>query len=276
VNRTKLVAVDVDGTLVDESLEISRADVAAIARALEAGIGICLATGRLFSAAKPFADALGLGGYLIPLNGAAIYRIGDATMVHSVPLAAAVALDALDALREDGFRVQLYFGDRLYLDGMDERAAAYLRLSRVEPIMVDDLRALLTTEMPAAEGPMKVLGIADDRRVVEVAAKLAARFAGRANVFRSLRHYLEVTDPNANKGTALAWVAQRMGIPRSALAAIGDSDNDVTMFKVAGRSFAVANATPAARQNASVVVGPQGKGVADALGQLLEAAVVER
>jgi Cof subfamily protein (haloacid dehalogenase superfamily) len=273
---TRLVAIDLDGTLIGDSLTISDADRRAIGRAQSAGIEICIATGRMFSAGRPFADELGLRGYLIPLNGAAVYDVATGTMAHAVPLDPRVALEALDALRAKNYRVQLYFDDKLYLDGMDERSERYVRMSRVEPVMVPDLRVLLAGAPPPEPGPMKLLGIGPESDVLIQVAELSARLGKRANVFRSQPPYLEVTDPKADKGTALEWVAGQRGIDLQAVAAIGDSDNDAPMFARGGCSFAVSTGTPLAKSTAKIVVGPLGTGVSEALAVILEGAKCER
>ena len=276
MNRVRLVAIDLDGTLIGSDLTISAADRDAIERATTAGVEICIATGRLYSAAKPYADELGLSGFLIPLNGAAVFDIRSSAMVRAVPLDRTIARTALQELRDAGFRVQLYFGDRLYLDGTDDRTDEYLRLARVQPVMVTDLAQLLDNAVPTDPGPMKVLGVGDESAVVAQVEKLGQRLGGSANVFRSLKQYLEVTDPHADKGTALAWVARQRGLDASAVAAIGDSDNDTPMFRWAGSSFAVADGTPLARSAAAAVTGPRGSGVAQALARLLAGATYER
>ena len=275
MTAVRLVAVDLDGTLIGPDLQISDVDRRAIERASAAGIEVSIATGRLFSAAVPFARDLGLSGFLIPLNGAAVFDIASATMVRAVPLDASIAREALDAARAAGMRVQLYFGDRLYLDGTDARSAEYLRLSRIEPVLVPDLGALLAGE-PPGPGPMKVLAIGDEQTVVDQVRMLGARFGDRANVFRSLPQYLEVTDPRADKATALRWVAAERGLERGAVAAIGDADNDAPMLRWAGRSFAVSNGSPMAKQSAQRVVGPHGSGVAEAFADLFDGVAVER
>ena len=274
MSAVRLVAIDLDGTLIGSDLAISDADRAAIGRATAAGVEVVIATGRLFAAARPFAEDLGLSGYLIPLNGAAVFEVRTGEMVRAVPLAADVAIEALDALRARRFRVQLYFGDRLYLDGADDRTKEYLRLARIEPVMVPDLRELLAGRAPPEPGPMKVLGIGSEADVLAQVGELGAKLGAAANVFRSLPQYLEVTDPRANKGTALEWVAAQRALDRSQVAAIGDSDNDAPMLSWASRSYAVAGATPVAKASAKLVVGATGAGVAMALADALAEAVV--
>lgn len=275
MSRPRLVAVDLDGTLIGPDLKISDVDRRAIARATEAGVEVCIATGRLFSAGAPFARELGLRGFLIPLNGAAVFDVESGAMVRCVPLDASVAREAVVALRAAGMRVQLYFGDELYLDGMDARSEEYVRLSRVTPVIVPDLVALLAGP-PPAPGPMKVLAIGDETAVQAQVRTLGARFGNRANVFRSLRRYVEVTDPRADKGAALEWVAAQRRIERAEVGAIGDSDNDAPMLRWAGRSYAVSDGSQLAKDSAEHIVGPCGTGVAEAFADLLDGVAVER
>jgi Cof subfamily protein (haloacid dehalogenase superfamily) len=266
VKPPALIAIDLDGTLIGPSLTIDERNRQAIERIGALGSTVCLASGRLFSAARPFANELRLLGPMIVLNGAAIYDAASGARLYSQPLPAPVALLAYDELKAAGFHLQLYFGDRLYLDEMNDAARGYLELSRVEPVMVDDLRPLLDGAPPDEAGPMKVLAIDSPARVAEFIPRVAASLGDLAQVFRSLPHYLEVTDPAADKGHALGWLAKSMGLEIADLAAIGDGDNDVPMLRAAGHSFAVDNASPAARAAAQRVVASQDKcGVAEAL-----------
>lgn len=263
-----LIAIDLDGTLIGETLTISAQDNAAITASQAAGNVICLASGRLYAASSPFAVQLGLKGPIIALQGAAAYDLSTEQRLFCTPLAVPTALRAYDDLHRRGFHLQLYYGDALYLDTLNDAARYYLSISRVEPVMVPDLRALLTGKAPAEPGPIKVLGIGSEQLVSETIPILAEACAGFANVFRSMPVFLEVTNPRATKGEALKRIANLLGIDMSATAAIGDSDNDVSMFEAAHTSFAVANATEAAKRAASAVVSPLGSGVADALRKL--------
>ena len=261
-----LIAIDLDGTLIGASLSIDQCNRSAIERAVGLGTTICLASGRLFSAARSFAMDLRLLGPMIVLNGAAIYDAASGARLFAVPMEPATALRAYDELKRAGFHMQLYFGDALYLDEMDDRARQYLALSRVEPVVVDDLRPLLDGAPPSDIGPMKVLAVDSPARVSEYVPRLAAVLGDAALVFKSQPNFLEVTDPAATKGHALAWLAKSMGLDVDDLAAIGDSDNDVSMLQAAGHSFVVGNASPAARAAAQRVVASQEKcGVAEAL-----------
>jgi Cof subfamily protein (haloacid dehalogenase superfamily) len=260
----RLVAVDLDGTLIGSDLVISDADRDAIARAVAAGVHIVLQTGRLFSASKPFAVELGLHGPIAGLQGGVIYDVDTGALLHAQPLSATVALAAYDALVSKEFHLQLYFGDALYLDHMSAASAEYIRLSRVEPVMVPDLRMLLTSAPPKG-ALIKVLAIGAPDLVAADLPLLGFQLEGQANVFRSLPQYLEVTDPLADKGHALVRISGMLGVALADCVAIGDSDNDVPMFRVAAQSFAVANATEAAKHAATRVVAQRGAGVAEAL-----------
>ena len=264
-----LVAIDLDGTLIGESLVMSNEDRAAIVAAVQNGYEICLASGRLFAASRPYAQELGLRGPIIVLQGAVAYDLRTEERLFCTPLPADTALVAYDYLKERGFHLQLYFGDRLYLDELNERAKYYLKLSRVEPVMVNDLRELLAGVPPQDPGPIKVLAIAEPDQVNATIPHLAQRLGSKANVFRSLPRFLEATHPDANKGYALRKIAAHLDIDMTDTAAVGDSDNDIPMFQVAGRSFAVASGTEAAKRAARQVVPALGAGVSYAL-HLLE------
>lgn len=270
--NVRLIAVDLDGTLVGDDLRISSQDRAAIRRAKIAGVEVCLATGRLFAASRRFAEELGLDGPLACLQGAAVYDVRSGRLVKSWQLSKATALRAFDFMTQAGYHMQLYFGDTLFLQNIDERAQEYLRRSQIEATVVPDLRALLA-DGPNPQGELlKVLGIATaadvDRDLPRLAAALGAE---NANVMKSQPTYLEVTDPRADKGSALRFMAETLGVPLDRTAAIGDSDNDAPMLRIAGASFAVAGATAAAKAAAGTVVGALGIGVAEAIGVLCDA-----
>jgi len=268
VKRT-LVAIDVDGTLVGDDLRISAADKTAIADAVRNGAVICLASGRLYAASRPYALELQLHGPIIVLQGAVAYELDDGRRLFCTPLAADVALCAYDFLKARGFHMQLYYGDELYLDEMNDWARYYIHLARVEPVMVPDLRMLLCGQAPEEPGPIKVLAIAEPDKVMATIPDLRREVGNRGNVFRSLPPFLEVTDPCADKGHALQHIAAMLGFDMADTAAIGDADNDIPMFKVVARSYAVASGSPAARAAAQTVVPALGQGVAAAL-RLLE------
>jgi Cof subfamily protein (haloacid dehalogenase superfamily) len=267
--RRKLVAIDVDGTLVGDDLIISAADRKAIESATRSGWIVCLASGRLYAASRPFAQQLGLEGPIIVLQGAVGYDLDSGERLFCTPVERPLALAAYDFLKTRGFHMQLYYGDRLYLDAMNRWAEYYLRLSRVEPIVVSDLRALLSATPPADPGPLKVLAITEPTIVAATIPDLRRELGERANVFRSLPPFLEVTDPAANKGEALRTVASLLGVDLADTAAIGDADNDIPMFRTAARSFVVSNGSEAAIASAQIIVGQLGQGVAEAL-RLLE------
>ena len=267
--KRTLVAIDVDGTLVGDDLCISPTDKTAIAAAARNGAVICLASGRLLAASRPYAQELGLRGPIIVLQGAVAYDLGDGRRLFCTPLSEKVALSAYDFLKARGFHMQLYYGDDLYLDEMNDWARYYVRLARVEPVMVADLRTLLCGQAPKEPGPIKVLAIAEPEKVVATIPELRREVGDRGNVFRSLPPFLEVTDPRADKGHALQRIAAMLKFDMADTAAIGDADNDIPMFKVVARSYAVANGSPAALAAAQTVVPALGQGVSAAL-RLLE------
>ena len=192
------------GRLSAETLTISAQDNAAITRIASSGERqLVLASGRLYAASRPFAVQLGLKGPIIALQGAAAYDLSTEQRLFCTPLAVPTALRAYDDLHRRGFHLQLYYGDALYLDTLNDAARYYLSISRVEPVMVPDLRALLTGKAPQNQDRSKCLGSeangSRQRNDTNPRGGLR-RFCERLP--KHACHILEVTDPRATKGQA--------------------------------------------------------------------------
>jgi hydroxymethylpyrimidine pyrophosphatase-like HAD family hydrolase len=105
------------------------------------------------------------------------------------------------------------------------------------PTVTSDLRGML-------RDAVKIVGVSDDApRLEKCETELRARVAGHASAARSQPYYLDVTHPEANKGTVVRECARVLGVPLEAIAAIGDMPNDVLMFAIAGTSIAMGNAS---------------------------------
>lgn len=254
----RLVALDMDDTLLEEDLTLSQPCVKRIRAAVDAGIRVVLATGRMFRSALPFAERLGLDGWVIAYNGGMVRAMGGGDLWHRpVPVDDARAM--IGVARREGLRLNLFVDDTLYVEAIDERVRYYTRVAGVEAHPVGDLERAL-----ALGPPTKCLFVGDPDQVAEAAPRLQEEFPG-LRFTRSKPRYIEVTRRDVHKQAGLAAVAQAYGVPREAVMAVGDADNDATMLAWAGWGVAVANASPEAREAADVVVTqPRGRGVCEA------------
>lgn len=259
--KFKLVAFDVDGTLVGRDLSISRRVRDAVDAMLAAGVAGCLVTGRMYRATLPFARELGFDAPLICYQGAAIIDpASDDVLAHSA-LDNAIVLELCDAAKRDGIHLQLYRNDEYYCEARNRFSDMYAALALTQPVVVPSLRTAF-----AYSPSTKAVLVADAPVAEEYMRKLQDIFGRRAYVTRSLPEFVEVLDPGVDKGAALRFVAQRLGVEIQEVLAIGDSWNDAPLLSAAGFGVAMGNAPPELREAADAVVGDlEHDGVAEAL-----------
>jgi Cof subfamily protein (haloacid dehalogenase superfamily) len=267
----KLVALDVDGTLVGRDLTISPAVRDAVAAMRAAGTAGCLVTGRMYRATIPFARELALDAPLICYQGAAIIDPAtDEILAHSA-LPNPLVRELISITERDRIHLQLYRNDEYYCETRNRFSDLYAALSLTQPVIVPSLR-----EAFAYSPATKAVVIADEAAAAQYAETLKRLFGARATVTRSLPEFVEVLDPAVDKGVALRFVAARLGVEMDATMAIGDSWNDAPLLEAAGFGVAMGSAPPELRAVADAVVGDIAHdGVAEAIEKFVLAASLQ-
>ena len=246
----RLLALDLDGTLVDHHFQFSPRVKRAIAQAQADGVTVTLATGRSLVSIRPFAQALDICGPLICYQGGLIVDCGG-RVLHRSALERRLAAQVIDFAQARNWHVTVYRDGEFYLSEYRRPAEFYHTLLNPEAHVVDDLRALLDQD------PDKVLVIANDGGDGDrILADLRARFDGQMAIFRSHELFVEANPPGVDKGAALAWVAQHLGVPQAQVMAVGDQDNDTPMVAWAGVGVAMGNASPACKAAADWIAPP--------------------
>ena len=259
--RIRLVALDLDGTLVGTNLTISPRVRDAIARARERGTAVTIVTGRMFAATKPFARTLGITGPLVCYQGAAIFEAASATILREIDVQQDVTRAVLAWAEEHHVHAQCYAGDRLYVQQINRFSKRYTDLAKVEPTVVPSL-----CEAFADQPSIKVVLVDDPAPSEQHLSALAALVGDRAYLTRSHPDFVEVLSPEVNKGEALAFVAQRYGATLAETMAIGDAWNDVPLITAAGLGIAMGSGPPELFAKADAVVGDVAHdGVAEAI-----------
>ena len=245
--KVRAFAIDLDGTLMTSDDTLTPRAMAAVGAALEAGIDIILATARWYQNAERVARPLGLTRAVIACSGAEVRRLSDGA-------------DLMD------LRLPLDFAADLYeiLDG--ERSLAWIPmddvvLMRAEgsfDLELDELRHVPSLAGAADVAPRMALiqGTAVCQSVLDA---LEPRWRDQVQFLTSITHYgktlLTLTAAGADKGVALRVACEDHGIDPGEVVAIGDSDNDLAMFSVAGASIAMGQAEEAVKGQADVVTG---------------------
>ena len=242
----ELVAIDMDGTLLDPAHTLSVGAKQAIAAARALGVRIVLTSGRPVSGLAPFLQELAIDGdddYCIACNGGLVQRIGSGEKVVEFPLGFDDFLYCEQVARELGVHFQALDGTRMYTPNQDisHYTVADAHLSRVP------LSYRRVADMDPSMTFIKLMMI-DEPDVLDAAIQrlpdaLTARFA----VLKSAPFFLEVFDRRAGKGASLQKLAEHLGIERSRVMAIGDQENDLSMLQYAGTSVAMGNAVAAVK-----------------------------
>jgi len=248
MERISLVAVDLDGTLLTSEGSPAPRGAALLGRAARGGVHVVLATTRNADMVQALCRQLEIAGPLISTNGAQVWASPDGPLwaCHTIPRQVALAIARLADRR--GWELSTTIG-----------AMTYWRQRPGQPLgLIAQNRTVVATNTDAIVGePLRILAsqpeaIAGLRSLCQVA------FAGQCRTEIYYRpdgtaHSLGVFAPQADKGTALGLVLERLAVPWEHVLAIGDNPNDLPLFARAGVSVAMANAPDEVRRCASIV-----------------------
>lgn len=251
----RLLATDIDDTLLAPDGSLPQANHDALQRLHAAGITIVFCSGRADASIRKIAAPIlepADDEYYIAFNGALTVTARSRDVVSRRFLSAAAAARVLRYAREHGLYVQGYAGDDFVVESDHEYARMYARETKTTLRIVDDIAAALP------DGTPKLLFIGDHDELARHQTALAKlpddRPDERFSLMFSKPHYLEVVARGVDKGDALVRLAETLGIAVEETLAVGDGDNDIAMIRAAGQGVAVADAKQAAREAADVVL----------------------
>ena len=235
----KLFVSDLDGTMLPDGNVVSPENIAAVRRAADAGVVVTIATGRMFEAALPVAEALGVDVPIISYNGGLIKSpSGRVYEEHTVD--PVLAHDLIAFCKERGWYIQSYSGGVLrYVESCDE-SRFYENSQKVAGKAVgwDGLFA-------HTAGNCKLLLVTKELPVTLTRAEaVLAAFGAQVDVTRSADNLIEIVPKGISKASALKSLAEKLGFSIEETMAIGDAYNDLPMLQAAGKSIAMGNAFP--------------------------------
>lgn len=276
-----------DGTLLNNQMQVPTANVAAIQKAQAQGIEFIAATGRGMSHARISLDESDIRVPMILLNGAHVVN-ADRETIFTIPIGKQRTLDVMDTLEEAGLYYEIFTAEQVYsanqpmridfvaehllskIPGISKKraiAASSQHLSLTPITFVDDIRQTLIASDEDVlkiiafdkKGPAQLKGIAGE---LEKIGDLAIAASESTNI--------EINHVNAQKGIALKQFAEERGFTASQVMALGDNFNDVSMLTYAGTSFAMGNAAAAVKKIANNITDTnEQNGVATAIARIL-------
>ena len=258
--RRHLLAIDLDGTLLDITGRPHERDVRAVHAARAAGVSVTIATGRLYSGTRAAAAALGLSGPVGCADGSHVVHAGDhATLVHRGVSGAEVEL-LRTALSRAGLATFVFADDAIGHDHRGHPFVPYVKTwsTDIRPAVDVYEHALWGTQ----QGVTAVVALGSREHVMQAASDLGRDLSGAVFVV----HFPLRREPHVGtwaimarasggtKGTAVRWIAEREGIALADAVCVGDWVNDLPMFEVAGRSFAMGQAPDEVKTRATDVL----------------------
>ncbi len=247
----KIIFLDIDGTLVNNSKKITPAVLDSVIKAQEHGIIIAVASGRPDKGIYKVANELRLaeyGGYILSFNGGKIknYKTGEIISENTLPLNAVDI--AYKFSKKNGIELITYDGDTIISETPDNK---YLlieaRINNLDIEVVPCITDRIKNHVP------KCLLLGDGDKLEKLEPILRAEIGDTANVFRSEPYFLEVVPNGIDKAKSIETLINALGIKQEEVIAMGDGFNDVSMVKYAGLGVAMENGCDAIKKIADII-----------------------
>lgn len=259
----RLIALDLDDTLLAPDLTIPEPSKEAIRRARELGVAVILATGRMFRSALPYARELDLHLPLIAYNGALVREVDSNDVVSHTPIPREIARSIARYCTLGGLDLNVYLNDDYFVARRTPAVEYYEAISGLTAQVAGDLDSLLRE---APDDPTKLLIVAEPEEAGDLAARLAGMYPGTLNVMRSRPRFVEIVREGVDKWPGVLAIAQRLKVNPANIMAMGDGANDREMIRRAGLGICVPHAPAAVKVEADYVTHEDnGLGVAEAI-----------
>jgi len=231
--KYRIIALDVDGTLLNDDHALTPRVRESVRAASRKGAEIVLCTGRGSTSALSVLDELGLAGTLITHNGASIVDSVSRGVLFEQAISRQLAQRYIDDVRERGIHFDMNTSFDLFVNRLDEQTAQMYESLCARPI-------LRTIEEGLPEHTVK-LSIYAPKESLDAVEQAWRNWEHELQWIRSGIHFIDVQHPDAAKGKSLEKLAQRRGVPRDQVLAIGNYYNDIGMLEFAGHGVAMGN-----------------------------------
>jgi Cof subfamily protein (haloacid dehalogenase superfamily) len=226
---------------------------------------VIVVTGRMYRSVRPYLEQAGIDDPVVCYQGAVVADPRTDEFLRHEPIPLELARETVLALQGEGFHVNCYVEDELYVAEVTPEAERYAGFQNLPLHPVGDLVQWLS------EPPTKLVTIDDPEVLDDLEARMKARFDGRLYISKSLPDFLEFASPDVTKASGLACVGEHLGFGPENTVAFGDGENDKELLDWAGFGIAVANAHPSVLGTADwVCPSAEEEGVAQVIEAVLE------
>lgn len=265
----RLVAIDLDGTLLNMDKEISERNKKAISQAMEKGVKVVVCSGRVYTGARLYAKEIGSRDPIIACNGAVITDKIDGKIIYSDYMDVEVSLKINRICQKHGVYYHVYAGDTMLTERLGFTSKKYYERNRSLPsedrVDIEVVQNMAAKLKSIPDTVLKFVIVNDDlQQLRKVRADMEQ--LREIDVMSSNFDNFEVMNKGVSKGSALAKLTDIYGIPAQQMIAIGDNENDISMFEYAGMSIAMDNGEEIAKAAANYITASnEADGVAQAI-----------
>ncbi|MFO7819868.1 MAG: Cof-type HAD-IIB family hydrolase [Halanaerobacter sp.] len=261
----KLIAIDLDDTLLGPDHQISAETKRVIQEAQDKGVKVVIATGRMHASAFPYAEQLGIEGPIITYNGAMIKKVASGEIVEHNPVSLDLTKKIAHYVQQHNLHLNLYMDDILYVNQEGSELKYYEDLAGVKAVLIKEE---LDEFIDAAS--TKLIIIDDEDKIPDILEDVKAKFDEQLHITTSKSVFIELMNPKVNKGQAVKYLANKYGFSSQEVITIGDSYNDREMLEYAGLGVAVDNAWEEVKKSADyITTGHDEEGVAEVIKKFL-------
>jgi Cof subfamily protein (haloacid dehalogenase superfamily) len=247
----KLVAIDLDGTLLNAEKEVSERNKKAIELAIEKGVRIVICSGRVFTGARLYAKQVGSIDPVIACNGAIISENIDGKVLYSNVMRIDDCLRVIDICRKNDIYFHVYAGDVMMTEKLGFTSLKYFEKNKMLPpedrVQIEIVSDIAEKVKEVKDKVSKVVVVNNDIELLGRTRGEIVQMEG-IDVMSSNFDNFEVMNKGVNKGAALKKLSEILGIAPSEMIAIGDNENDISMLKYAGLGVAMGNGEDIAKE----------------------------
>lgn len=241
--RYRLIAVDIDGTLLNPARELEEETVRAAKKAMEAGAYFVLSSGRMPQALKSIAERLGVNAPAVCFNGGAVVDVMTGKTLFSTPVDLSLAREIAVFGEEKGLYMHAFIHGSYIAPRFTDMTQDYQTMVGVKANVINgNISEYLD------EAPMKLLVLDKPEECARILPVLQEKFGDRANIMPSQKHIIECVGKQTSKARALEFVRQMLDIPYEETCAFGDGMNDLEMLLWSAHPYVMDNASDALKK----------------------------
>ena len=243
----RLLALDIDGTLLNSEGEVCDSTRDAIERVQGENIIVTISTGRPIQGVNKYIELLNLRAPIITYNGAMIIDSVTQEVIYEQKLSNLDARQVFELGKAYDTTMIVWSNNKLYVNRMDDKVRDYQTLSGEVPIVIHNEETIYD------QGVTKIIWISSPDKLIEVQKELKGTLNESITSVTSKAHYLEFFNSKVSKSKALAFIGSRFDIQKEEMIAIGDGNNDIDMIDYVGMGVAMENATDAVKAVADYI-----------------------